>query len=147
MLAILTSFLGWRVVDTAGKGPVEKSRTQALAAARAAAVLVFSYDYRHLDEDFKAGLATTTGTFRTDYQNTTSKVVSDVAPRLQAVVTAAVSEASVVDASEDRVLTLLFVNQQSTDKLSKAPKITTSRVEMTMVRRDNRWLVSKIRAL
>lgn len=147
LLAGLAGFLGWRVVDTAGKGPVEQSRTDAVAAARKAAPLVFSYDYRHLDKDFAAGKAVTTGQFQSEYAKTTTKLVSDVAPRYKAVVVAEVSAISVVQASERSVVTLVFVNQSSASTLNAQPKITTSRLEMTMVKRGNRWLVSRIKAL
>ncbi|WP_204269093.1 hypothetical protein, partial [Klebsiella aerogenes] len=49
-------------------GPV---RGQALAAARQAAPVVLSYDYRHLDRDFAAARARLTGHFRDEYRKTT----------------------------------------------------------------------------
>ena len=147
LLAALTGFLAWKAHDTAGLGPVEASRRDALQAARNAATLVLSYDYRHLSKDFAAGLATTTGEFRADYTKATGKILKDVAPRYQAVVVAAVSEASVVQASVDQVVALVFVNQQSASSLRSAPKITQSRLTMTMQHRGGRWLVSKIDAI
>jgi Mce-associated membrane protein len=147
VLAALTGFLAWRVHDTQGEGPVAASRTRALDAARASARLVFSYDYRHLASDFKAGRAVTTGQFQGEYDKTTAKLVSDVAPRYKAVVVADVSDAAVVSATEDQVVTLVFLNQQSASSLVATPKLTQSRLEMTMVRKDGRWLVSKIKAL
>ncbi|MGB8652817.1 MAG: hypothetical protein WCD35_19385, partial [Mycobacteriales bacterium] len=147
VLAVLTAFLAYQVHDTSGRAPVVRSREEALDAARSAARLVFSYDYRHLDKDFKAGRATTTGDFQKEYDKTTSRLVDDVAPRYKAVVIADVSDASVVSSSQDRVVTLVFLDQQSTSSLSATPKITQSRLEMTMVRKGDAWLVSKIRAL
>jgi Mce-associated membrane protein len=147
VLAGLTGFLGWKAAATAGAGAAQDARPDALQAARNAATLVFSYDYRQLDKDFKAGRATTTGEFQKEYDKTTAKLVSDVAAKYKAVVLAAVSDAAVVQASEDRVLTLVFVNQQSTSTLASAPKVTQSRLEMTMVRRGGHWLVSTIKAL
>jgi hypothetical protein len=41
----------------------------------------------------------------------------------------------------------MFVNQTSNSTLSKAPKITQSRVQMELTRTGGRWLVSKITAL
>ena len=146
-LALLTGFLAYTVVDTRGPAPVESSRKAALDAARSAARLVFSYDYRHLTKDFSDGRARTTGKFQAEYDKTTSRLVQDVAPRYKAVVSADVSEASIVSATEDRVVLLLFVNQTSASTLAAHPKITQSRLEMTMQRVGARWLVSDIKAL
>ncbi len=143
----LTGFLGWSAQRTAGAAPVETSRTEALSAAREAARLVFSYDYRHLAKDFAAGKAVTTGDFAQEYTRTTGKLVDDVAPRYKAVVAADVSEASVVRATTSQVVCLVFVNQSSTSTLSAAPKVTQSRLEMTMTHVGGRWLVSAIDAL
>lgn len=144
LLAGLTGFLGYEVSATAGPGPDQKARQPALQAVRSAAVLLFSYDYRHLQADFTAGRAVTTGKFQSEYDKTTDKLVKDVAPRYKAVVIASVSEASVVSATEDEVVALVFVNQQSSSTLTAAPKVTQSRLLMTLVHQRGRWLVRDI---
>jgi Mce-associated membrane protein len=146
LLAALTGFLAWMSHDTSGGGDVAKARVDALAASRGAARVVFSYDYRHLQKDFAAGKALITGQFAQEYARTTGKIVDDVAGRYKAIVAADVTDAAVVRASSDQVVTLLFLTQQSTSTLSASTKITQSRLEMTMVHRHGRWLVSKIRA-
>jgi hypothetical protein len=52
----------------------------------------------------------------------------------------------VVRATSSTVVTLVFLNQESTSTLTSSSKITQSRLEMTMVHRHGRWLVAKIRA-
>lgn len=146
-LALLAGLLSYEFLHTRGPAPVEASRRAALEAGRDAARLVFSYDYRHLSKDFQAGRAVTTGTFRSEYDRTTSRLVKDVAPRYHAVVLADVSEASVVSVTESRVILLIFVNQQSSSTLTANPKITQSRLEITMQRLHGRWLVANIKAL
>jgi Mce-associated membrane protein len=145
-LAGLTGFLGWRAHDTSGGGSVEAARHNGLAAARNATRLVFSYDYRHLDKDFAAGKAVTTGTFAGDYARTTSKLVDDVAARYKAVVVADVSDAAVISASDNRVVTLVFLNQRSTSSLAAGEKITQSRITMVLVRKGGSWLVAEVKA-
>jgi Mce-associated membrane protein len=145
-LVLLTGWLGYAVADNRGSAPIEKTRASALAAGRDAARLVFSYDYRHLDKDFAAATAVTTGTFKKDYANTTTKLVGDVAPRYKAVLLAEVSDAAVVEASENEVLLLVFLDVQSTSTLAATPKITPRRLKMTMTRVDGHWLVSKVDA-
>jgi Mce-associated membrane protein len=145
-LAALVGYLSYTAATTAGPAPDDSARHAALEAARSSARVIFSYDYRHLDKDFKAGRDVTTGQFRSEYDKTTGKLVQDVAPRYKAVVLADVSDAGVVDVSGDRVRTLVFVNQESTSTLMATPKITQSRLEMTMLHTRGHWLVEKIKA-
>ncbi|MFZ5850806.1 MAG: hypothetical protein ACOYY2_05365 [Actinomycetota bacterium] len=126
---------------------VDGARTAALAAARTAAPVVLSYDYRWLDQDFAAARNLLTGAFRDQYDKTTADVVRPTATQYQAVVKAQVVEASVVAASRDRVVTLLFVNQTTTSTRLQGPRLDISRVRLTLVRSGDRWLVSAIDAL
>ncbi|MCU1586550.1 MAG: hypothetical protein JWN31_43 [Frankiales bacterium] len=145
-LLLATAWLGYTVVDNRGAEPLTATRASALAAGRDAARLVFSYDYRHLDKDFAAGAAVTTGKFKTDYQSTTKKLVGDVAPRYKAVLLADVSEAGVITASANKVQLLVFLDVQSTSTLAATPKVTPRRLKMTMQRSGDRWLVSAVDA-
>jgi Mce-associated membrane protein len=146
VLLALTALLGVWAARTSSGGAAEDARRDALAAARKAAHLLFSYDYRHLDKDFAAGKAMTTGQFATDYARTTSKIIDDVAPRYKAVVSARVSEAGVISSSTSKVEVLLFVDQQSTSTLAAGQKITQSRLTMTLEKKGGRWLVSRVNA-
>lgn len=143
VLALVLGVLAWRA---AGPGPLQHDRDAALDAARSAARVVFSYDYRHLEQDFAAGRAVTTGEFRKEYERTTGKLVDNVAARYKAVVVADVGAAGVVTASPGRVLVLVYVDQQSASTLTAQPRLTQSRLEMTMVEHGSHWLVEKIRA-
>jgi Mce-associated membrane protein len=146
LLAALATFLAVWAHSSRGGGDAERARRDALASARNAARLVFSYDYRHLDKDFAAGKALTTGKFAGDYTRTTSKLVDDVAARYKAVVVADVSDAAVISASRSRVVTLVFLNQRSTSSLAAGQKITQSRITMVLVHKGGNWLVSEVKA-
>ena len=127
-----------------------RPRTPAAPASRPAgraARLLFSYDYRTLDKDFATGRTLTTGSFRTDYDKTTTKVVADVAKRYKAVVKANVINAGVVSASPTTVVTVVYVNQVTSSTQVKGEKVDLSRVRMTLVRADDVWLVTKVDAL
>jgi Mce-associated membrane protein len=125
----------------------DDARRAGLEASRDAARVLFSYDYRTLDKDFKAGQALTTGTFRTEYAQTTAKVVTPVAEKNKAVVKAEVVTAGVVRASAETVVTIVYVNQVTTSSLAAAPKVDLSRVRMTMSKVGDRWRVSRVEAL
>jgi Mce-associated membrane protein len=119
----------------------------AVAAARTSAATILSYDYRHLDSDFAAATALTTGSFRSDYQATTTKAVSQLATQTKAVVVAKVAAVGVVSSSTDRATLLLFVDQTTTSNRLSSAKTDLVRVQMTMSRVGGRWLVSSLKAL
>lgn len=125
----------------------ERARTAAVAAAESDAADLLSYDYRHLDRDFARARAELTGRFARDYRRTTETVVRPTARQVKAVVTADVVASSVVRASQDRVVVLLFVNQTTTSTRVDGPRVDLNRVRMTMQRVDGRWLVGNVSAL
>jgi Mce-associated membrane protein len=126
---------------------VDRARSDAVAAARTHVVNILSYDYRHLDKDFAAGHAALTGRFARDYAETTSKVIRPSAVQYKAVVKAEVAAASVVRASADHVVVLLFVNQTTTSTRLDGPKVDLNRVRLTLDRVHGDWLVSDVDAL
>lgn len=144
-VAAVVAGLLW--LDVRSRQQAEDARREGLAASRDAARLLFSYDYRSLDKDFAAGRMLTTGRFRSEYDKTTTKVVADVAKRYQAVVRAEVVTAGVVRASAGQVVTIVYVNQVTTSTQVKGSKVDLSRVRMTLVRQDGRWLVTQVDAL
>ena len=130
-----------------GEDRVEQARTSALAAAEAHAVDLLSYDHRHLDRDFARARKILTGSFADDYTRTTESVVGPTAKDIKAVFTAEVAASSVVRASQNRVVVLLFVNQTTTSTRLEGPKVDLNRVQLSLDRVDGEWLVSKVVAL
>ena len=133
----------------------ETARTEALAAARKAAPVVLSYDYRRLDKDFSRARAHLTGDFRDEYGKTTKTVVAPTAEKYHGVVKATVAApgsggtpaASVVSASPDKVVVLLFVNQVTESTQVSGARVDQNRVRMTMDRTGDGWKVSALDAL
>ncbi|WP_328394655.1 hypothetical protein OHS70_06715 [Streptomyces sp. NBC_00390] len=133
----------------------DRARVEAPAAARKAAPVVLSYDYRRLDRDFAAARGHLTGKFRDEYGRTTSKVVAPTATKYHGVVKASVVRppdggapaVSVVSASPDRAVVLLFVNQVTTSTQVTGPRVDLNRVRMTMARTSDGWKVSAVDAL
>jgi Mce-associated membrane protein len=126
---------------------VDAARTQGLAAARSAAGVVLAYDHRHLDRDFARASGLLTGEFAEEYAMTTKDSVRSLATKTRAVVRADVRSASVVSASPERVVVLLFVNQTTTSSRTSEPRTDLNRVRMTLERVGGRWLVSDVDAL
>lgn len=143
-LVVVVGVLGW---FTWQQKRTDEARTSALAAARSHAQTILSYNYTHIDADIAKGKAATTGKFRDEYAKTTSTVVKPTAVQYKAIVSAEVKAASVRSASPEEVVVLLFVNQRTTSTRVTGPKEDQSRVRMTLVKRGDDWLVSKIDAL
>ncbi|MFF1318970.1 hypothetical protein ACFVZZ_05960 [Streptomyces chartreusis] len=148
---VATAVLGWQYRDG---HRTESARTQALTAAQKAAPVVLSYDHRHLDKDFARARTHLTGGFRAEYGKTTKAVVGPTAKKYRAVVKAAIATpatgtpaASVVSASPDKVVVLLFINQVTESTQVSGARVDLNRVRMTMTRADGGWKVSGVDAL
>ncbi|MFF4759898.1 hypothetical protein [Streptomyces sp. NPDC001292] len=149
---VAAAVLGWRYRQ--GR-QAEQARDEALAAARKAAPVVLSYDYRHLDRDFSRARALLTGHFRDQYGKTTKAVVAPTATKYHGVVKATVATpadggaptVSVVSATTDRVVVLLFVNQVTQSTQVPEPRLDLNRVRMTLTRTSDGWKVSGVDAL
>ncbi|MEV7687054.1 hypothetical protein ACFW1F_11110 [Streptomyces bungoensis] len=147
-----TAVLGWQYRQ--GR-QAEQARGEALAAARKAAPVVLSYDYRHLDRDFSRARALLTGHFRDQYGKTTKAVVAPTATKYHGVVKATVATpadgaapaASVVSAAPDRAVVLLFVDQITSSTQVPQPRLDLNRVRMTLTRTSDGWKVSGVDAL
>ncbi|MGW3245552.1 hypothetical protein [Streptomyces sp. NPDC001070] len=125
-----------------------QARSQAVAAAREAAPVILSYDYRHLDRDFAAARALLTGAFRDTYAKTTRTVVTPTATKYQGVVRATVAAGpAVVSATPVKVVVLLFVNQVTDSTRVSTPRLDLNRVRMTLTRTGGGWKVSAVDAL
>ncbi|WP_369258357.1 hypothetical protein [Streptomyces sp. R35] len=148
---VAATVLGWRYREGV---QADQARGQALTAARQAAPVVLSYDYRHLDRDFAAAGARLTGHFRDEYRKTTTTVVGPTARKYHGVVKATVAAptggspaASVISASADRAVVLLFVNQVTTSTQVSGSRVDLNRVRMTLTRTSDGWKVSGVDAL
>lgn len=148
---VAAAMLGWRYREGLR---ADQARGQALTAARQSAPVVLSYDYRHLDRDFATARTRLTGHFRDEYRKTTTTVVGPTARKYHGVVKATVAQptggspaASVISASPDRAVVLLFVNQVTTSTQVSGSRVDLNRVRMTLTRTSDGWKVSGVDAL
>jgi len=143
VLAGAAAMLGWKVHQAAA---LAQDRKAASTAARTAVVDVLSYDYRTLDADLARGQQGLAPGFRQEYARITATSVRPVAVRQQVVTTATVPATSIVSATRESVEVLMFVDQLTTSAEQKNV-VNVSRVQVTMVRSGDRWLVSELRAI
>lgn len=133
----------------------DHARTAAMAAAKRAAPVIFSYDYRHLDQDFSKAEALLTGSFHDQYAKTTQTVVKPTALQYHGVVKATVAQpadgsaaaVSVVSASPEQVVVLAFIDQSTTSTRVSGTQVDQNRVLLTLTHTPQGWLVSAVDAL
>jgi len=133
-----------RKVDAAGPG--EQVRTEVLAAARADVGVLFSYDYRKLDDYAAATRKVTTEKFGAEF----AKTVAAIRPQQlsqQAVAKAEVQDAAVKDATDATAHVLLFVDTTTTTKGASTPSVQRTRVQLTLQSVAGQWLVDGVEAV
>ncbi len=163
--AIVTAVLAVALIAALAAGAVfavqdrdvirtDHARTAAMAAAERAAPVIFSYDYRHLDQDFAKAETLLTGSFRDQYAKTTQTVVKPTALQYHGVVKATVARptdgsaaaVSVVSASPDQVVVLAFINQSTTSTRVNGTQVDQNRVLLTLTHTPQGWRVSAVGA-
>jgi Mce-associated membrane protein len=121
----------------------DRGAEQAKNAAMTAAQDLSSYDYRTLESDIKTAAGQTTGKLRTDYEKQ-AQAITATARQQQVVVNAQALRAGVQSASTDQVVVLVFLNRTSS-KASGEPRTPDQlKLNMTMNKVGDRWLVSKV---
>lgn len=128
----------------------EAAAVEAVAAAKAAAPDLLSYDYRTVEADLARAGTHTTGALTEHYRQLTTSLVSR-AKAQKIVQTVAVAGAGVERAEADRVEVLLFVNmgtvKETSGKTGLQQQFTQNRARFVMVRQDSRWLVADMSTL
>lgn len=121
----------------------DQRRTTLLAAARQQAVNFTTLDYRHLDRDLGRVLSNATGDFRKQFQAGTEDL-SELVTANQAVSEGEVLEAGVVSDDEDSARVLVVADSTVTNSASGDPQRRHYRLQLDMVHRGDRWLVSDL---
>jgi len=141
VLVIAAVVLG--VLAQRGQG-LNEARAAASASASKRLPVLLSYQHDTLKADLDKAIAQTTGGFREDYRKVLDTVVTPTATRKQVDTAASVSGIGVVSSERDRVVVLAFITQ-TTSTAGGAPSVSGSRVEVTMVKAGNTWLVSGLK--
>jgi Mce-associated membrane protein len=121
-----------------------EARDAASANASKRLPVLLSYEHGTLAADLDKAIAQTTGGFRDEYRKVLDEVVAPTATRKKVDTAAAVSGVGVVSAERDRVVVLAFLTQ-TTSTNGGAPSVAGSRVEVTMEKTGNTWLVSDLK--
>ena len=138
LLGAGTGLLAWQ---NAAQRAADAARQQSVAAASDITTAMLSYRADSVEQDLMAVRDRLTGSFVDSYTDLVHKVVIPGAREKKISAAAKVAAASVVSASRDHAVTLLFVNQTVTMG-SGAPSDTASSVRVTLDKVGQRWLVS-----
>ena len=104
---------------------------------------VLSYDFQTFDDAREKALAQLTPSFAEEYTDTLDEI-EDRARQQRRSQDATVVAVAVVDAEEDEVKTLVFINRTTSTAGSDRQRILQDRLNVTTVRRGDRWLIDDI---
>jgi hypothetical protein len=150
VLAGVTGYAWWRAEhpdDGAAPNGAITSAEARDAGMQAAAQLtqkVLSYDWKTLDADIKEAEAVSAPSFRSEYAKTMAGVKAQTIKN-QVKLSADAAATSIVSATENKVVALVFVNQVTTAKGTTNQRVDSSRVLVTLTRGDGDWRVSKLK--
>jgi Mce-associated membrane protein len=116
----------------------------AAAAAKTETQATLTYNYKTLTTDFAAAEKGLTPSFRVRYQSTTAASVTPLATKYHAVSMATISAGGVSTASADSATILLFVDQTVQNSQLAHPRLDRSRIKVSMVKTDGRWLIEPL---
>ena len=144
-LAILGLVTAVVVLVRSGGDGLNKDQQSALDAARERSVALTSYGFTTLDADVARVLATAADPFKQQYADTTAKLRTTFVQQ-QAVAKGTVVAAGLQSAAGDQAVAIVAVDQLIDTSSQKGRKVS-SRLRMTLVHRDGRWLVERVEQL
>ncbi len=141
-LVFLTlAFFDWQKARELAAAEEAGRTVQATVPDKVEALL--SYDFSTFDSDLEAAQKGMTESFREEYDPTVQEI-RDRALKQRRSQTADVVAVAVLDASAERVRTLVFVDTVSTRANSNKQRVMQNRVSATMVKQGDTWLIDEL---
>lgn len=132
--------LGWQVWQ---QHQLKQAAQEAQRAAVSYAQVLTSIDSNKVDENFKDVLDGATGEFK-DMYSQSSVELRQLLIENKATAHGVVVDSAVQEASKNKAVVLLFVDQSVTNTKLPDPRIDRSRMKMTLEKVDGRWRASKV---
>jgi len=123
------------------------SARAAAAAASTETRATLTYNYKTLAADFATAEKGLTPAFRASYAHTTATSVTPLATKYHAISTASVAATGVSASTATTATVLLFVDQTVQNTQLPQPRLDRSRIVVSMVKVDGRWLVDHLKPL
>jgi hypothetical protein len=118
--------------------------SQALQAARSGIVDLTSFDYLTLDDDIEQIRRVSTGGLRKESVDQLDQRRQDITDA-KAVVNTEIIDAGITRATDEAATVLLLIQSTQESTASKQPEIVRYRIEVTLEKSGNRWLLSGIK--
>lgn len=133
-------FVGWKFWQ---QHQIDQAGEAAQRAAVSYAQVLTSVDSNNVDENFKQVLDGATGEFK-DMYSKSSVELRQLLIENKATAHGVVVDSAVQEASKDRAVVLLFVDQSVANTKLPDPRIDRSRMKMTLEKVDGSWRASKV---
>ena len=140
VLLAATGALGWQVWQ---QHQIKQASLEAQRAAVSYAQVLTSIDSNKVDENFKDVIDGATGEFK-DMYSQSSVELRQLLIENKATAHGVVVDSAVQEASKNKAVVLLFVDQSVTNAKLPDPRIDRSRMKMTLEKADGRWRASKV---
>ncbi len=137
-LLVTATVLGWQLREAQA---VEDRRTAVLQAASDHAETFLSVDYRHVERDTAAVLATAAGEFKKQYADSRSQLHRLVTQN-KSVSTGEVLSAGVVSSDEDSARVIVVADSQVRNVSTPEAQPRHYRLQLDLARQGQRWLVT-----
>lgn len=125
---------------------LHEAQSSAVDSAREYAVALTSYDYKDLQGDFDKVSSNAAGEFAKDYKKVSGKLTKLI-KKHKAVSKGNVVDAGLVDGDRHRAVVLLFVDQTITNSNNSKPRIDRNRMRMTLLYKNDSWLIDNVELL
>ncbi len=133
-------FFGWKFWQ---QHQIDQAREAAQRSAVSYAQVLTSVDSNNVDDNFKQVLDGATGEFKEMYSKS-SVELRQLLIENKATAHGVVVESAVQEASKDRAVVLLFIDQSVANTKLPDPRIDRSRMKMTLEKVDGSWRTSKV---
>jgi Mce-associated membrane protein len=146
LILVLVAGLATAVVQTvrlSHEHDLAQARRQAIAAASNYATDITTYDFSHLDAQFKKVQDESTGSFRSQYTEA-SAGLRDLIAKFKATASGKVLEIAVESSDTGHAQILLFVDQTVSNTNSTTPRVDRSRMKMGLEKQNGKWLISSL---
>jgi Mce-associated membrane protein len=152
LLALTIAFgatAAWILSQTPSDDTVARALRTAEGTAQTAAPVIFSYDYRRLEESRDRATAYLTPDYRQKYDDLFTTVIEQNAPRLKTTVESEFLSSGIVrtaggDQADDRVQVLVVFDMITTNRQVTEPRRSPAYAVLTMERVGDDWLVDDV---
>jgi len=142
MIAAAAGGFGYLTWQSKIAAHTEDARAQSVRAATDGTIALLTYRAENVDKDLNAARDLLTGSFRDEYTKLINTVVIPGAKQNRISATVSVPAAASINATPNHAIVLVFVNQ-TTLFSNTPPSSTSSSVQVTLDKVDNRWLISQ----